>query len=330
MGDIMVDFRLEAISLLSKDKDEDQIVINNFINYGLEESIIENLFNNYANYKHKVLKNIPKIRKEYSFYFENFAFKQVSLINDFYLLYKKHKDYEKTLEIYYHTLFETFNLTVDTIDYFQITKIINGLEINDKDKLRLITFYNNKTLFDEIHKLIDDISKVLEKYYYIIEEDINKFKEKIKDKDYLVTNLNEILRSQHFKNNKFNINILIFPYNRLSIVDENIYIGYLVFELAILKKRYILDDQKLINALKAISDQTRFKVLKLLKERTWYAQELAEELNLSSATLNHHLSLLLNDNLISIELQESDKKKIYYSLNQKAFQEIITILKKTF
>ncbi|HHU56257.1 MAG TPA: winged helix-turn-helix transcriptional regulator, partial [Acholeplasmataceae bacterium] len=159
---------------------------------------------------------------------------------------------------------------------------------------------------------------------------INKFKEKIKDKDYLVTNLNEILRSQHFKNNKFNINILIFPYNRLSIVDENIYIGYLVFELAILKKRYILDDQKLINALKAISDQTRFKVLKLLKERTWYAQELAEELNLSSATLNHHLSLLLNDNLISIELQESDKKKIYYSLNQKAFQEIITILKKTF
>ncbi|PMQ00832.1 MAG: transcriptional regulator [Dictyoglomus sp. NZ13-RE01] len=71
---------------------------------------------------------------------------------------------------------------------------------------------------------------------------------------------------------------------------------------------------------KALSDETRRKILKLLSERDMTAGEIAEKFEKSWATISHHLDVLKQAGLIT---DERRGKYIVYSLNTTVFQEIL-------
>lgn len=71
---------------------------------------------------------------------------------------------------------------------------------------------------------------------------------------------------------------------------------------------------------KALSDPTRRKILKLLREQDLTAGEIAEEFNISKPSISHHLNILKNGELV---LWEKNGQNIYYSLNSTAVQEIM-------
>lgn len=71
---------------------------------------------------------------------------------------------------------------------------------------------------------------------------------------------------------------------------------------------------------KALSDETRRKILKLLSERDMTAGEIAEKFKKSWATISHHLDVLKQAGLI---IDERRGKYIVYSLNTTVFQEIL-------
>ena len=64
--------------------------------------------------------------------------------------------------------------------------------------------------------------------------------------------------------------------------------------------------------LKAIADPTRYKILRQLSIRPHYVQELADSLDLTAATLSHHLAHLLQVMLVGVSVEG---RKSYYSLN---------------
>lgn len=66
----------------------------------------------------------------------------------------------------------------------------------------------------------------------------------------------------------------------------------------------------LLDALKALGDKRRFEIMKLLKERPCYGQELAEQLGLTPATISHHMDILLQSRLLQIEHEGT---KVVYS-----------------
>lgn len=70
---------------------------------------------------------------------------------------------------------------------------------------------------------------------------------------------------------------------------------------------------------KALSDPTRRKILKLLKDKDMTAGEIADYFNISKPSISHHLNLLKNAELV---LWEKSGQNIVYSLNTTAFQEI--------
>jgi len=71
---------------------------------------------------------------------------------------------------------------------------------------------------------------------------------------------------------------------------------------------------------KALSDPSRRKILKMLKEGNLTAGEIAEQFEMSKPSISHHLNQLKRAGLI---LDERQGQNICYSLNTTVFQEVI-------
>lgn len=65
---------------------------------------------------------------------------------------------------------------------------------------------------------------------------------------------------------------------------------------------------------KFLSQEKRYKIIKLLSKRKYYSNELAKELNLSAATMNYHINKLYELGLIIIE--EGSQNRLYIDLNK--------------
>lgn len=73
--------------------------------------------------------------------------------------------------------------------------------------------------------------------------------------------------------------------------------------------------------LKAISDPVRRDILQMLKGGKKSAGEIAEQFNLTGATVSYHLSKLKSADLVA---EEKFKNYIYYELNASVFEEVLT------
>ncbi len=71
------------------------------------------------------------------------------------------------------------------------------------------------------------------------------------------------------------------------------------------------NDRELLAGLKAISDPTRLKILRILAREPRYLQELSRELSLTPATVSHHLNVLIDEKLVTLQLT-TGKKRVYY------------------
>lgn len=113
-------------------------------------------------------------------------------------------------------------------------------------------------------------------------------------------------------------------------IDDILYISIgMNFEkvLDILKLNGKNNEEILLNLLKTISDSSRFKMLKALKNEELFGIELADKLNLSNATISHHISLLTFSDLISFNKRDG---KMYYKLNKETLRNMINTLIKEF
>jgi len=88
---------------------------------------------------------------------------------------------------------------------------------------------------------------------------------------------------------------------------------------------FAADEEGLLGSLeifKALADETRLNIISLLAEKTMYGNELAEQLNLTNATISHHVSKLLMNNIIQAQKEDN---KLYFKLNKNNFE--ATVLK---
>ncbi len=73
--------------------------------------------------------------------------------------------------------------------------------------------------------------------------------------------------------------------------------------------------------LKAIADPVRRDILGMLKKGKKSAGEIAEQFNLTGATVSYHLAKLKSADLIA---EEKYKNFIYYEINTSVFEEVVT------
>ena len=75
---------------------------------------------------------------------------------------------------------------------------------------------------------------------------------------------------------------------------------------------------------KALSNNTRIKIISALKDKKLCAYHLLDQLEITQPTLSHHMKILCDCGLVSFE---KDWKWIYYSLNKDKVDEYIAELK---
>jgi len=81
--------------------------------------------------------------------------------------------------------------------------------------------------------------------------------------------------------------------------------------------------KKIANIFKALSDDTRLRVIKLLQERELCVCELIQVLDMSQLRISRHLGVLKNAGLVN---DRREGKWIHYSLNKETQGKEIKIL----
>lgn len=73
-------------------------------------------------------------------------------------------------------------------------------------------------------------------------------------------------------------------------------------------------------ALRVLSEKTKFEILLALREGSRYGSEVAELLGLRPATVSHHMGELLRHGLVSVKPEQN---RIYYSLRPERIREVL-------
>ena len=71
---------------------------------------------------------------------------------------------------------------------------------------------------------------------------------------------------------------------------------------------------------KALNDETRRRIIELLKERNMNAGEISEEFNISKPSISHHLDILKRADLI---VGEKKGQYVEYSLNTSILEDLM-------
>lgn len=81
-----------------------------------------------------------------------------------------------------------------------------------------------------------------------------------------------------------------------------------------------ISTEKILNAIKVLSDENRIKAIGILNATPCYGYELSQKLGISSSTMSHHLSLLSDIGAISSVREEN---KVYYQVNKDNIRKIL-------
>jgi DNA-binding transcriptional ArsR family regulator len=103
------------------------------------------------------------------------------------------------------------------------------------------------------------------------------------------------------------------PYNFLMGSREWRFFGYPVADSALDPRDELTPPLSVVRLHRALGDETRLRILKLLASRDLYLTEIAQELDLSKPTIKHHLAQLRAAGLVTIT---ESGTVMYYSLRR--------------
>ncbi|URZ18745.1 ArsR/SmtB family transcription factor [Clostridium felsineum] len=230
------------------------------------------------------------------------------------------------------------------LDGMNISEMNSLVKTLLKDEKKAIDFINNNICIDsdkkwellqffiDPYKMKNDLVNLLEWYYknmYIkILPEINKkvlnYEEElihdieINTKEYMeaLTRRNYDSTSEIYVSASY---FYEFAYLRSSLFTDAEYylIGYRFKELNLKDSEALAS---LLKILKAIGDETRLNILKLLNEKPLYGKEIAQNLKLSNSTISYHLNSLIYNNFIT---ENKVDNKIYYNFNSENMKKIV-------
>jgi DNA-binding transcriptional ArsR family regulator len=108
------------------------------------------------------------------------------------------------------------------------------------------------------------------------------------------------------------------PYNSLTRIGQTQLICYPIADDALDGADRLTPPSSAIRLYRALGDESRLRILRLLAERDRYLTEIATELELSKPTVSHHLAALRSAGLVTVTQQGSLS---YYTLRRGRVEE---------
>lgn len=102
----------------------------------------------------------------------------------------------------------------------------------------------------------------------------------------------------------------------MNVLEDLYVMGYRYFERAESKHAIISGTQMF----KALADETRLNILRLLIKRPWYGHEIAQKLGISNSTVSHHVTMLVMQGLLHTYREEN---RVYFELVPATLKEVL-------
>ena len=115
------------------------------------------------------------------------------------------------------------------------------------------------------------------------------------------------------------------PYNFVLGGDDWRMYGYPIADAALDGTDPLAPPQSVLRLHRALGDETRLRILRLLRDQDFYLTEIAEHLELSKPTIKHHLALLRSAGLITL-IEEGGLS--YYNLRRERLDDASDELKR--
>jgi DNA-binding transcriptional ArsR family regulator len=115
------------------------------------------------------------------------------------------------------------------------------------------------------------------------------------------------------------------PYNFLLGSDDWRLYGYPISDAALDENDPLAPPAAVVRLHRALGDDTRLRILRLLRDRDLYLTEIAQLLELSKPTVKHHLALLRSAGLVTLT---EEAGLTYYSLRRDTLDDASSELKR--
>ncbi len=211
---------------------------------------------------------------------------------------------------------------------------VESLECEDSTKWDfLYLFHHVENLVEELFDLIAPIVEHLKEFHHILEPLMNRCADywenffKKESIQVLIGNFYGVSENSYEELTTFirpqimKCDYVLFIDNDETMEDYHIMEIGITFNKNYKAEKYRPTKEQICNGLKLLSDQSKFEILKQINGKKAYGQELANMLNLTTATISHHMNALMEFGFITIEKKE---KKVYYTMNRGAIQDFLS------
>ena len=218
----------------------------------------------------------------------------------------------------------SFQLEEDGIsNEFEFIQAIEELpSVDDGMKWKIWHAYKNyeqyvDKLMDQVEKIVPIIKEVYQKHQEKFSSFIQYWEDKTKDRKSFEEAFHQHVQFSFEDNSIIYVRPSFMGCNGMRLRDMGketltLFIGWMFKDENIINSSRVTAEE-LCARLKLLSDPSKYEILKLIKNKGLYGAQLAEQMNLTTATISHHVSTLSNASLLTFE---KDASRIYYHLNK--------------
>ncbi len=200
-------------------------------------------------------------------------------------------------------------------------------------------FHNQESHYNNVSQILTKVMEILiEKYSFELEEMAKEFYgywSKCQESESIITLINDRIHVTWNDNEVGTVVVpqIFDPFGISISVDDSDRSSKDVIRLGIIldKRIYVIKDNvnkvDIINFGKMLSDKSKVDIIEYISKKPAYGKEIANEMNLSTATISHHLSALAK---LGIICEEVKANRIYYSINKEQICSRIDDMKKFF
>lgn len=298
-----------------------------------------------------IKKNTDITHADIQFYFKRFVFNDLCIAKILYqsishtIFHSDKKAMKNYIKQYFENIKNDNTLELILVNYeMAVSQYENNQSVSITDRIGNLECEPAQKW--QILDLIEHSGEHIEKLLRILDHTIHKMKKHEK----ILTELKHESAAyweEYFKNHEFmklistfyNIKEDSYPlktaYIRPSIMncDKVIFCGNdenagdyhildvgITFDCEFRVTKNTYTNEQLCSGLKLLSDPSKFEILRFIQNKKAYGQEIATELNLTTATISYHMNALLVLGLIKIEKVDN---RVYYQMNRDAVNNLL-------
>lgn len=349
-----INYYLEAVIILTsyhkKNSNYDSLKEGLKQKYNIPAEKLENMMDDIVSIYNYVVSrlDIPKDKLDFYFSSENPEVPTICELVMLPLIYENDEfnkenifsqNEDERLKNVIQTMFYAFDYDAEIEDFSYVDYInhINNLDVDTDMKYKYVLMCCNiNNYFNEIIRLIDetvvllkektvDLQHIANEFEINIKLDIEKYGDNFFKKYEIQIDITKdiVIRPSIMAPNY----LMMKPYGLYDEKCLQVNMGICVKTINELKKEYFISDERTISILKAMGDKSKFDILKSIKEKEMYGAEIAKMLNITTATVSHHMSNLYNLSLVNIV---TNNNKVNYTLNKESIRELLILLERIF